>query len=38
MEGLSYVAYTAFIVAALTEEGMKFIAFSFFFLEKQEFQ
>lgn len=37
MEGLSNVAYTAFIVAALTEEGMKFIAFYFFFWKNRNF-
>lgn len=37
MEGLSNAAYTAFIVAALTEEGMKFIAFYFFFWKNRNF-
>jgi len=37
MEGLSYVAYTAFIVAALTEEGMKFLAFFYFFWRNKNF-
>jgi RsiW-degrading membrane proteinase PrsW (M82 family) len=37
MEGLSHAAYTAFIVAALTEEGMKFIAFYFFFWKNKNF-
>jgi protease PrsW len=37
MAGLSNAAYTAFIVAALTEEGMKFIAFYFFFWKNRNF-
>jgi RsiW-degrading membrane proteinase PrsW (M82 family) len=37
MDGLSNAAYTAFIVAALTEEGMKFIAFYFFFWKNRNF-
>ena len=37
LEGLSYAAYTAFIVAALTEEGMKFLAFYFFFWKNRNF-
>jgi RsiW-degrading membrane proteinase PrsW (M82 family) len=37
MEGFSNAAYTAFIVAALTEEGMKFIAFYFFFWKNKNF-
>jgi RsiW-degrading membrane proteinase PrsW (M82 family) len=37
LEGLSYAAYTAFIVAALTEEGMKFLAFYFFFWSSKHF-
>jgi RsiW-degrading membrane proteinase PrsW (M82 family) len=37
MEGLSYAAYTAFIVAALTEEGFKFIAFYLFFWRNKNF-
>jgi protease PrsW len=37
MEGFSNVAYTAFIVASLTEEGMKFAAFYFFFLKNKNF-
>ena len=37
MEGLSNAAYTAFVVAALTEEGMKFLAFYFFFLKNRNF-
>lgn len=37
MEGLSYAAYTAFIVAGLTEEGMKFLAFYFFFWKNKNF-
>lgn len=37
LEGLSYAAYTAFIVAALTEEGMKFLAFYFFFWRNKNF-
>src|SRR5512137_2600832 len=37
MEGLPAVAYTAFAVAALTEEGMKFLAFLFFFWNNRNF-
>jgi RsiW-degrading membrane proteinase PrsW (M82 family) len=37
MEGLSYAAYTAFAVAGLTEEGMKFLAFYFFFWNNKNF-
>lgn len=37
LEGLSFAAYTAFIVAALTEEGMKFTAFYFFFWKNKNF-
>jgi RsiW-degrading membrane proteinase PrsW (M82 family) len=37
LEGLSNAAYTAFIVAALTEEGMKFIAFYFLFWKNKNF-
>jgi RsiW-degrading membrane proteinase PrsW (M82 family) len=37
MEGLSYAAYTAFIVAALTEEGMKFLAFYLIFWRNKNF-
>jgi RsiW-degrading membrane proteinase PrsW (M82 family) len=37
MEGLPYVAYTAFVVAGLTEEGMKFLAFYFFFWNNKNF-
>ena len=37
MEGLSNAAYTAFKVAALTEEGMKFIAFYFLFWKNKNF-
>jgi RsiW-degrading membrane proteinase PrsW (M82 family) len=37
MEGLPAAAYTAFIVAGLTEEGMKFLAFYFFFWKNRNF-
>ncbi len=37
LEGISYAAYTAFIVAGLTEEGMKFLAFYFFFWNNRNF-
>jgi len=37
MEGLTYASYTAFIVAGFTEEGMKFIAFYFFFWNNRNF-
>lgn len=37
LEGVSYAAYTAFIVAGLTEEGMKFLAFFFFFWNNRNF-
>ena len=37
MEGLPAAAYTAFIVAALTEEGLKFLAFSLFFWNNRNF-
>lgn len=37
MEGLSYAAYTAFAVAALTEEGLKYIAFYLFFWKNRNF-
>jgi RsiW-degrading membrane proteinase PrsW (M82 family) len=37
MEGLSAAAYTAFIVAGLTEEGMKFLAFCYFFWKNRNF-
>src|SRR4030065_967781 len=37
MEGLPAAAYTAFIVAALTEEGMKFLAFYLFFWRNGNF-
>jgi RsiW-degrading membrane proteinase PrsW (M82 family) len=36
-EGLGYAAYTAFVVAALTEEGLKFLGFYFFFLKNRNF-
>ncbi len=36
-EGLSSAAYTAFIVAGFTEEGMKFLAFYFFFWNNRNF-
>ena len=37
MEGISSAAYTAFVVAGLTEEGMKFLAFYFFFWNNRNF-
>jgi len=37
LEGASFAAYTAFIVAGLTEEGMKFLAFYFFFWNNRNF-
>ena len=37
MEGISSAAYTAFIVAGMTEEGMKFLAFYFFFWNNRNF-
>ncbi len=37
MEGMKYVAYTAFVVAAFTEEGMKFLAFYLFFWKNKNF-
>jgi RsiW-degrading membrane proteinase PrsW (M82 family) len=37
MEGLLYAAYTAFAVAGLTEEGMKFIAFYILFWNNKNF-
>lgn len=36
-EGLSYAAYTAFVVAGLTEEAMKFLGFYFFFWKDRNF-
>jgi protease PrsW len=37
MEGISYAAYTAFTVAGLTEEGMKFLVFYTFFWNNRNF-
>lgn len=37
MEGLPSAAYTAFVVAGFTEEGMKFLAFYFFFWKDKNF-
>ena len=37
IEGLPAAAYTAFIVAGLTEEGMKFVAFYLFFWRNRNF-
>ena len=37
LEGMSSAAYTAFIVAGMTEEGMKFLAFYFFFWNNRNF-
>ncbi len=37
MEGLPAAAYSAFIVAGLTEEGMKFLAFYYFFWKNSNF-
>jgi RsiW-degrading membrane proteinase PrsW (M82 family) len=37
MEGLPAAAYTAFFVAGLTEEGMKFLAFYIFFWNSRNF-
>jgi RsiW-degrading membrane proteinase PrsW (M82 family) len=37
MEGLPAAAYTAFVVAGLTEEGIKFLAFCFFFWNNKNF-
>jgi RsiW-degrading membrane proteinase PrsW (M82 family) len=37
MEGLQHAGYTAFIVAGLTEEGMKFLAFILFFWKNKNF-
>ncbi|TFG43444.1 MAG: PrsW family intramembrane metalloprotease [Bacteroidia bacterium] len=37
LEGISNAAYTAFVVAALTEEGMKYIAFYLFFWRNRNF-
>jgi RsiW-degrading membrane proteinase PrsW (M82 family) len=36
-EGLSNAAYTAFIVAGLTEESMKYLAFCIFFWKDKDF-
>lgn len=36
-EGLSYAAYTAFVVAGLTEEAMKFLGFCYFFWKERNF-
>lgn len=37
LEGIQNAAYTAFIVAGLTEEGMKFLAFYFIFWKNRNF-
>jgi RsiW-degrading membrane proteinase PrsW (M82 family) len=37
MEGLTSASYTAFVVAGFTEEGMKFLAFYFFFWNNRNF-
>lgn len=37
MDGLSYAAYTAFIVAGLTEEAFKYFAFYLFFWKNKNF-
>jgi len=37
MEGLTHVTYSAFVVAGLTEEGMKFLAFYIFFWNNRNF-
>jgi protease PrsW len=37
MKGLPAAAYTSFVVASLTEEGMKFLAFCFFFWNNKNF-
>ncbi|MCJ7449109.1 MAG: PrsW family glutamic-type intramembrane protease [Bacteroidales bacterium] len=37
LEGLSDAAYTAFIVAGFTEEGMKYLAFYMFFWKNKNF-
>ena len=37
LEGLSNAAWTAFLVAGLTEEGMKFLAFLLFFWKSSHF-
>jgi len=37
MEGMTNAAYTAFIVAGLTEEGMKYLAFYLFFWKNRNF-
>jgi len=37
LEGISNAAYTAFVVAALTEEGMKYFAFYLFFWRNRNF-
>lgn len=37
MEGLTLAAYTSFAVAAFTEEGLKFLAFFFFFMTDRNF-
>ncbi len=37
-EGISEAAYTAFVVAGLTEEGLKFLALMDILLEEQELQ
>ena len=37
MEGLGYAAYTSFVVAGLTEEGMKFFALYLFFWRNKNF-
>ncbi len=36
-EGMAYAGYNAFVVAGLTEEGMKFLAFYFFFWKNKNF-
>ena len=36
-EGLAYAGYTAFVVAGLTEEGLKFMAFYIFFWKDKNF-
>jgi protease PrsW len=37
MEGLTHVTFTAFVVAGLTEEGMKFLALYIFFWNNRNF-
>jgi len=37
MEGIAYAAYTAFAVAGLTEEAMKYLAFIIFFWNNRNF-